>query len=279
MQFKLPGDWKTFNNFFFIRVKLVEIIHLKLDPILFPPLRFTSRIWTLVNKKRVQTLLFNGIIAAELEGNLGKHLESREIFLEKRISRQRERERMREGKKIREEAVDLGSSKGDVSSNGRLMDLSIPVRVEMKYAGGSLAAATWDDRRPICVRRPEATGALLMRGPDSSLSVSLSPPRKLHVTRTNVLSRVISPRVHRICRLTFLRKHPPPIPPRNAASSPAAPRGFSPLRNHRSHRDRIIELRDLAKISCEDRCEGIEGMYRGICGVWIFSLNVIRRKA
>lgn len=100
---------------------------------------------------------------------------------------------MRKGKKIREEAVDLGSSKGDVSSNGRLMDLSIPVRVEMKYAGGSLAAATWDDRRPICVRRPEATGALLMRGPDSSLSVSLSPPRKLHVTRTNVLSRVISP--------------------------------------------------------------------------------------
>lgn len=95
MQFKLPGDWKTFNNFFFIRVKLVqlvEIIHLKLDPILFPSLRFTSRIWTLVNKKRVQTLLFNGIIAGELEGNLGKHLESREIFLEKRISRQRERE-------------------------------------------------------------------------------------------------------------------------------------------------------------------------------------------
>lgn len=54
------------------------------------------------------------------------------------------------------------------------MDLSIPVRVEMKYAGGSLAVATWDDRRPICVRRPEATGALLMRGPDSSLSLSLS---------------------------------------------------------------------------------------------------------
>lgn len=34
-----------------------------------------------------------------------------------------------------------------------------------------IAVATWDDRRPICVRRPEATGALLMRGPDSSLSL------------------------------------------------------------------------------------------------------------
>lgn len=84
------------------------------------------------------------------------------------------------------------------------MDLSISVRVEMKYAGGSLAAATWDDRRPIYVRRPEASGALLMRGPDSSL------PRKLHVTRTNVRSRVISPEYTRICCLTFLRKHPRP---------------------------------------------------------------------
>lgn len=80
----------------------------------------------------------------------------------------RENERSREREKVGEEAVDLGCSKGDVSSNGRLMDLSIPVRVEMKYAGGSLAVATWDDRRPICVRRPEATGALLMRGPSLS---------------------------------------------------------------------------------------------------------------
>lgn len=68
------------------------------------------------------------------------------------------------------------------------MDLSIPVRGKMKYAGESLAMDIWDDRRPIYVRRPEASSALLMRGLDSSR------PRKLRVTRTNVPSHVISPK-------------------------------------------------------------------------------------
>lgn len=100
------------------------------------------------------------------------------------------------------------------------MDLSIPVRVEMKYAGGSLAVATWDDRRPICVRRPEATGALLMRGPDSSLSLRRGSCT-WHVQMSSVASLVPS-----------TPDMPADFSPQTSSAqnaSSGAPDGFSPF--------------------------------------------------
>lgn len=63
------------------------------------------------------------------------------------------------------QSILAGALESDESFDAQLMDHSIPVRGEMKYAEEPLADGTWDDRRPIYVRRPEATGALLMREP------------------------------------------------------------------------------------------------------------------
>lgn len=158
-------------------------------------------------------LFFKRIIAGEFE--ILENISNLERFFSRRewISRQREEWR---GKK----SVDLGCSKSDVSSNSRLMDLSIPVRVEMKYAGGSLAVATWDDRRPICVRRPEATGALLMRGPDSSLSLRRGSCT-WHVQMSSVASLVPS-----------TPDMPADFSPQTSSAqnaSSGAPDGFSPF--------------------------------------------------
>lgn len=184
-----------------------------------------------------------------------------------------ERERERKGKKLESRRSILDPWRSDVSSNSRLMDLSIPVRVEMKYAGGSLAVATWDDRRPICVRRPEATGALLMRGPDSSLS--LSPPRKLHVTHTNVLSRVISPEYTGYACWLFPANILRPFLPKRRFFTTGARRFFFLLRNHhvRIEIEYWIKKKNT-KILCERSKECIERRTRSAefkCSSWKWS--------